>query len=112
MFWVIRYTDRETKEDRELVIEAATRLAVEAWALKRNIPLDFVGEATTADMSLAKRCKRMWRYTPEARYTVFGQPTTLRHVACLMLCGVWTGLAVLHNMHVNVIEVVRAGKWF
>jgi hypothetical protein len=112
MFWVIRYTDRETREDREIVVEAPTRLSVEAWALKRNIPLDFVGEASTEDMSVARRCKRLWRYTPEQRYRVFGQPTTLQHVACLMLCGVWTAVAILHNMHVNVIEHMWGGRVF
>jgi hypothetical protein len=110
MFWVIRYTDRQTREDREIVVEAATRLAVEAWALKRNIPLDFVGEATTEDMSLARRSKRLWRYSPESRYTVLGRPTTLKHVACLMLCGAWTSLAILQNMHVNVIQWVHAAR--
>src|SRR5213592_4591748 len=101
MFWVIRFTDRQTQQDKEMVVEAAGRVAVETMALKRGIPLDFVGEASEADIAAAKQRKLLWKYTPErSRFSVLGQPTSIQHVACLMLCGVWTMLTVLQNAHV------------
>jgi hypothetical protein len=106
MFWVIRWTDAQTHEDRSIVVEAASRAAAEVCAVKRNIPVVFVGEADATDLHEARKAKRLWKYTPDYRYTCFGRPVKPSELACLMLIGVWTALTVLHNSGFPVIP-----KW-
>ena len=90
MFWVIRWTNRQG-EDQSVVIEAKTRVVAETIALKRDIPVVFIGEADDADVAAAREAKRLWRSTPHAsQRTCFGRPVAARQLACLMLCGVWT----------------------
>ena len=113
MFWVIRFTDRETQQDTEMVVEAAGRAAAETMALKRGIPLDFVGEASESDIAAARERKLLWKYTPDRpRFSVFGQPASAAHVAFLMLCGIWTMLAVLQNAHVYLFSHLHVAKLF
>src|SRR5215213_7060482 len=90
MFWIIRWTDKHSGQDQSMVVEAKSRVVAETIALKRDIPVAFVGEADEADVILARESKRLWRYTKEHHRTCFGQPIAMRQVACLMLCGLWT----------------------
>ncbi len=90
MFWVIRWTNR-AGEDQSIVVEAKSRVVAETIALKRDIPVVFIGEADDADVDAARAAKRLWRSTPHAsRRMCFGRPVAARQLACLMLCGVWT----------------------
>ena len=90
MFWVIRGTDRQTQDDFAFVVETPSQAAAEAWALKRGMPVAFLGPATEEDVLAAKQIHRLWRYSPEPRMTCFGMPILKRQVACLLLAGVAT----------------------
>ena len=90
MYWVIRGTDGRTSEDFAMVVEADTHAAAEAWALKRNVPYVMIDEAEEFDIADARRNKRLWKHTPDARHRCFGYPVGAMQLACLMLCGVWT----------------------
>ena len=105
MFWVIRYTDELTQEDREIVVEAESRLAAETMALKRNIPVAFMGPADDADVRAARERKLLWKYSPSSKHTVFGRPVSKKHLVCLALCGIWTVLMLLHSAHINVLDL-------
>ncbi len=90
MFWVIRWTNA-AGEDQSIVVEAKSRVVAETIALKRDIPVVFMGEADDADVAAASEAKRLWRSTPQTgRRTCFGRPVAGRQLACLMLCGLWT----------------------
>ena len=88
MFWVIRWV--ENGQDKAAVIEAASRAAAECSALKRNIPVVFVGEADADDIHTARRGKTLWKYTPDSRHRCFGRPVGSLQLACFMLLGVMT----------------------
>jgi hypothetical protein len=90
MYWVIRWTNKQTGEDQSIVVEAKSKVVAETMALKRDIPIVFIGEAEESDVRAAREAKLLWQYTKEQRYTCFGQPVARRQLACLMLCGVWT----------------------
>ena len=92
MFWVIRWADGD--EDKAAVIEADTRAAAECAALKRNIPVAFVGEADEYDLRDARRARLLWKYTCDPKHTCLGRPVGQFQLACLMFAGVTT--AVLH----------------
>ena len=90
MFWVIRWTDRQTGADQSIVVEAKSRTVAETIALKRDIPVVFIGEADDADVAQARDARLLWQYSHENRRTCFGQPIASRQLACLRLCGLWT----------------------
>lgn len=90
MYWVIRGTDGRTSEDFAMVVEAESHAAAEAWALKRNVPYVMIDEAADDDIDQARKGKRLWKQTVDARRRCFGQPVGAGQLACLMLCGVWT----------------------
>ena len=90
MYWVIRWTNKQTGEDQSIVVEAKSKVVAETMALKRDIPIVFIGEAEEADVRAAREAKLLWKYTKEQRLTCFGQPVGSGHLACFMLCGVWT----------------------
>lgn len=106
MYWVIRWTDSQTQEDRAMVVEAKNRAAAECTAAKRNIPLVFVGEASDADVAAARKAKLLWRYTADARHTCLGRPVPPRELACLLLLGVWLTLVLLRNGGVHLLPHV------
>jgi len=95
MFWNIRWTDALSGEDKSIVIESETKTAAECMALRRGIPFVIIDEANDADIETARESKLLWKYTPSARYTAFGQTLGTAHLACLMLCGIWTMLVLL-----------------
>src|SRR5687768_7854369 len=88
MYWVIRWTELRTGEDRAIVVEAASRVVAETIALKRDIPAVFIGPAEDNDVEIAREAKLLWGATKPA-HTAFGCAVELRHVACLLLCGIW-----------------------
>src|SRR4051794_27257309 len=90
MMWVIRGTNAASGDDFAMVIEASSRAAAECWALKRSLPVVFIGEAEDADIANAKRSNQLWKYTPDSRYTCFGHALAAKQLACLMLVGVMT----------------------
>ena len=92
MFWVIRWADGD--DDKAAVIEADSRAAAECAALKRNIPVAFVGEADDYDILDARRAKLLWKYTPDPKHTCLGRPVGQFQLACLMFAGAMT--AALH----------------
>ena len=112
MFWVIRWTDKQTSQDNEIVVEAESRIAAEATAMKRGIPVVFLGPAQDEDVYAARKSKRLWRYTPDAKYTFLGQPTTGKHVMCLVLCGIWTMVTILHNFRIDLLKHVPFPRIF
>jgi hypothetical protein len=105
MFWVIRWTDEVTQEDREIVVEAESRLAAETMAIKRNIPVVFIGPAEDADVRAARERKLLWKYTPTAKHTIFGRSVSKKQLVCLGLCGIWTVVMLLEKAHINVLDL-------
>lgn len=90
MFWIIRWTNRQG-EDQSIVVEAKSRVVAETIALKRDIPVVIIEEASDEDVAAARESKRLWQYTNKAtRHTCFGRPVATRQLACLILCGLWT----------------------
>ena len=94
MFWVIRWTDRHTNEDKAIVVEAGSSAEAEYMGLKRGIPIVFLGEASNRDVAIAKKAKLLWKYTRVSPYNCFGQTVNRREVMFLMLAGLAT--AFLH----------------
>jgi hypothetical protein len=88
MFWVVRWS--QDGEDKSAVVEAASRVGAECWALKRDIPLVIVAEAEPEDVRAARTAKRIWTYTVERGFRAFGRSLSGFHVACLMITGVLT----------------------
>ena len=101
MFWVIRWAEGD--EDKAVVIEAASRAAAEYAALKRNIPVVFVGEADATDLHEARRARLLWKHTPDPKHTCFGRPVGRLQLACLMFAGTVTML-----VHVNRVLPVKS----
>jgi hypothetical protein len=93
MFWIIRWTNGRG-EDQSIVVEARSRVVAETMALKRDIPVVIIEEASPADVAGARTSKRLWQHTRAQQRMCFGRPVQTRQLACLMLCGVWT-IAVL-----------------
>ena len=94
MFWVIRWTDRHTNEDKAIVVEAESQAEAEYMGLKRGIPIVFLGEASDADVAAAKKAKLLWKYSRVSPYSCFGRTVSMREVVFLMLAGLAT--AFLH----------------
>lgn len=112
MFFVIRGTDSRTNEDFEMVVEATCGAGAEMWAIKRNIPYVIIAEANGDEIARAREAKRLWRYTPEPKYKVFGRPVMAKQMAALLLCGVWTiaVLLVRTNSLPNVLSRTSLSK--
>lgn len=90
MYWIIRWTHPQSGEDLSIVVEAKSKVVAETMALKRDIPVVIINEATDSEVRAARETKRLWSYSKEQTRKCFGQPVGVRQVACLMLCGVWT----------------------
>ena len=85
---VIRWTDKHTNEDKAIVVEAESQAEAEYMGLKRGIPIVFLGEASDADISDAKRAKMLWKYSRVSPYSCFGRAMTTREVVFVMSCGI------------------------
>lgn len=95
MFWVIRWTDQTSGDDKSIVVEAESQAEAEYMGLKRGIPIVFLGEANNADIADATKSKMLWKYTRVAPYSCFGQSVTTRQVAFFMMAGVVTAVVNL-----------------
>ena len=104
MFWVIRWSDLQTNEDRFVVMEAKSMAVARTFALKRDIPVVFVGEASDAEINAARKANLLWRYTRPNGRRCFGRPVTSGQLACLMLCGIWT-IGVILRSHLAITRL-------
>ena len=98
MFWVIRWTDRHTNEDKAIVVEAESQAEAEYMGLKRGIPIVFLGEASEYDVAVAKKAKLLWKYTRVSPYSCFGRSVSKREIAFLMFAGLATALLHLKTI--------------
>jgi hypothetical protein len=92
VFWVIRWTDQHSGEDKSIVLEAESQAEAEYMGLKRGIPIVFLGEASDADISDAKKAKLLWKYSRVAPYSCFGHVMSTRELVFVMSAGVVTAL--------------------
>ena len=90
MFWVIRWTDKHTNEDKAIVVEAESQAEAEYMGLKRGIPIVFLGEASDWDVAAAKKAKLLWKYTRVSPYSCFGRQVSKREIVFLMAFGLAT----------------------
>jgi hypothetical protein len=100
MFWVIRWTDAQSGDDKSIVVEGESRSFAELAALKRGIPVAFLGEASPVDIAIAREQKLLWKYTPDPKHTCFGRAVTYRELVCLLVAGLATLMLLLHRQHV------------
>ncbi len=98
MFWVIRWTDLASGEDKSIVVEAESQAEAEYMGLKRGIPIVFLGEATNSDIAWAKKQKLLWKYTRVSPYTCMGRPVSKREIAFLILAGLATAFFHLRTV--------------
>ena len=92
MFWVIRWTDLHSGQDKSIVVEAESQAEAEYMGLKRGIPIVFLGEASTSDLDEAKRNKLLWKYSRVSPYSCFGRSLTTKELMFLMSAGIMTAL--------------------
>ena len=101
MFWVIRWTDVHSGEDKSIVVEAESQAEAEYMGLKRGIPIVFLGEASSSDVAAAHRAKLLWKYSRVSPYSCFGHPIKTRELVFLMLCGLATAALHLRSLLMN-----------
>ena len=92
MFWVIRWTDQHSGEDKSIVVEAESQAEAEYMGLKRGIPIVFLGEASDSDLDDAKKNKLLWKYTRVAPYSCYGRALSTRELVFIMTAGITTAL--------------------
>ena len=103
MFWVIRWTDQHSGEDKSIVVEAESQAEAEYMGLRRGIPIVFLGEASSDDLDDAKRAKMLWKYSRVSPYSCFGRSLSTRELVFIMGAGIATALLNLRP----VIELWR-----
>lgn len=106
MLWVVRGTSK-SNEDISVVIEAATEAEAQYMAARRGIPVVVVEPATSADIGQARAEGRLWTYSAEAEYKCLGRPVGKLSLACLIICGVLTGLLCLRANKVEVVKPIQ-----
>jgi hypothetical protein len=105
VYWVIRWTDQSSGEDKSIVVEAESQAEAEYMGLKRGIPIVFLGEASSADVADAKRAKLLWKYSRVSPYSCFGRALTTREVVFVMGAGLGTVL-------LNLRPIILHGQFF
>ena len=103
MFWVIRWTDQHSGEDKSIVVEAESQAEAEYMGLKRGIPIVFLGEASNSDIADASRKKLLWKYSRVSPYSCFGRSLSTKEVVFFMAAGIATAVVNLRP----VIEHLR-----
>ena len=106
MYWVIRWTDQASGEDKSIVVEAESQAEAEYMGLKRGIPIVFLGEASSADVADAKKAKLLWKYSRVSPYSCFGRPMSTREVVFVMTCGIATALFNLRPVIEQLQEIL------
>jgi hypothetical protein len=104
MFWVIRWSDLKTNEDHFAVVEAESIVSARTFAIKRDIPVVYMGEANDAEVDAAREANVLWRYTRPTGWRCFGQQVNSAQLTCLMLCGIWT-IGVIMRSHVVITRL-------
>ena len=104
MFWVIRWTELHSGNDRSIVVEAESQAEAEYMGLKRGIPIVFLGAASNADIADAKKAKLLWKYSRVSPYSCFGHSMSTREVVFVMSAGIATALLHLRP----IIEQIQA----
>lgn len=94
MYWVIRWTDQQSGQDKSIVVEAESQAEAEYMGLKRGIPIVLLGEASNADIADASKAKLLWKHSRVSPYSCFGRTLSTREVLLVMLAGL--GTAILH----------------
>ena len=92
MFWVIRWTDQHSGEDKSIVVEAESQAEAEYMGLRRGIPIVFLGEASAGDLEDAKKSKLLWKYSRVSPYSCFGRALSTPQVVFFMTAGIMTAL--------------------
>ena len=92
MFYTIRWTDPQARDDKWVVVEAETRPAAEAWALKRGVPFVVLTEAKAQEIWAARDAGLLRNHTPRVRHKCWGEPVGRWQMAFLMLAGVTTAI--------------------
>ena len=105
MYWVIRWTDQASGEDKSIVVEAESQAEAEYMGLKRGIPIVFLGEASSADVADAKKAKLLWKYSRVSPYSCFGRSLSTREVVFVMGAGLGTVL-------LNLRPIILQGQFF
>lgn len=90
MFWVIRWTDQHSGEDKSIVVEAESQAEAEYMGLKRGIPIVFLGEASSSDVADASKNKLLWKYSRVSPYSCFGRTVSTRELVFFMMAGLAT----------------------
>jgi len=103
VFWVIRWTDQHSGEDKSIVVEAESQAEAEYMGLKRGIPIVFLGQANSSDLDDAKKNKMLWKYSRVSPYSCFGRSLSTRELVFFMAAGIATALLHLRQ----VIEHLR-----
>ena len=104
MFWVIRWTDQHSGEDKSIVVEAESQAEAEYMGLKRGIPIVFLGEASHSDLDDAKRNKMLWKYSRVSPYSCFGRSLSTTQLVFFLSAGILTALVNLRPL----LEQLRA----
>jgi hypothetical protein len=91
MLWVVRWTDNDGK-DTAAVFEAGSAAEAHYMAARRGIAVVVVEEASEADVKAAIKSGKIWRYSAQPKYTCMGQPVGRFQLACLLICGILTGV--------------------
>jgi hypothetical protein len=103
MYFVIRWTDAQSGDDKSIVVEGENQGYAECMALKRGIPVAFLGEASPADIAMARERKLLWKYTPDPKYKCFGHAVSHRELVCLLVAGIATAMFILHRHAVEIL---------
>jgi hypothetical protein len=106
VYWVIRWTDQGSGEDKSIVVEAESQAEAEYMGLKRGIPIVFLGEASNADVADAKKAKLLWKYSRVSPYSCFGRSLSTREVVFVMSCGIATALFNLRPIIEHLQEML------
>lgn len=107
MFWVIRWTDLHSGQDKSIVVEAESQAEAEYMGLKRGIPIVFLGEASGSDIADAKKAKLLWKYSRVSPYSCFGHAMSTREVVFVMSAGIATAL-----LHLRPVIEQLQGQMF
>ncbi|HEX2971079.1 MAG TPA: hypothetical protein VHP11_02030 [Tepidisphaeraceae bacterium] len=100
MLWVVRGTYEQSNEDVSIVVDVESSAEAQYIARRRGIPVVVVGPATDEDVAVARKAKRLFVWRRQQAYTCWGRPVGKFQLACLMLCGIFTAMAVLNSAHV------------
>ena len=78
---------------------------------ERLIPADVLA-VPPVDVAVARKEGRLWKYSPDPRHMILGQPVGAFQLAMIMFCGIATMLLVLRANHVTMkLAVPKVVNW-